>query len=88
MSTGGRKGQKSPLLGAAVLKELLRRRGAVEQGGSGTGRAAAPGTEAMSELYQGVLRDLGVTDAEVEAFLAGNAQAVEEAIRGHGRRGT
>jgi hypothetical protein len=37
-------------------------------------------------LYQGVLRDLGVTEGEVEAYLQANGEAVEEAIRGHGRR--
>ena len=85
---GGGGGKKAgALLGAAVLKETLRRRAAAEQGGRGVGRAASPGPDAMGELYLGVLRDLGVTDEEVEKFIRRNEPAVEEAIRGHGRRG-
>ena len=40
-----------------------------------------------SSLYEGILRDLGVTDAEVEQYLAEHQQDVEQAIRSHGRRG-
>jgi len=42
---------------------------------------------ASSALYEGILRDLGVTDAQVEAYLSAHADEVEEAIRSHGRRG-
>ena len=34
-----------------------------------------------------LVRDLGVSDAEVEKFLDEHADEVEQAIRGHGRRG-
>ena len=77
---------RNRLLGAAVLLQLLRRRAAVERGGAGTGRAAVPGGDSIVTLYEGVLRDLGVTEVEVEAYLEANAEAVEEAIRGRGRR--
>ena len=63
---------KNPLLGAAVVKAVLRKR---------------DGVSASSALYEGILRDLGVTDAQVEAYLAEHADEVEEAIRSHGRRG-
>ncbi len=65
--------QKNPLLGAAVVKAVLRKR---------TGDS-----EATSTLYEGILRDLGVTDAEVEEYLAEHQVDVEQAIRSHGRRG-
>lgn len=35
-------------------------------------------------VYEGVLRDLGLTDADVEAYLRANAAAVEAAL-GRGR---
>ena len=38
-------------------------------------------------LYDGVLRDLGLTDAEVKAYLEEHVAEVEDAIRSHGRRG-
>lgn len=64
--------RKSPLFGAAVVKAVLRKRG---------------GVRATSELYEGILRDLGITDAQVEAYLADHAVEVEQAIKSHGRRG-
>jgi hypothetical protein len=74
MAAGGRKkGDKNPLLGAAVVKAVLRKR---------TGDS-----DATSALYEGVLRDLGVTDAQVEKYLAEHQDEVEQAIRSHGRRG-
>lgn len=74
MPAGQRKGAaKNPLLGAAVVKAVLRKR---------TGDP-----EATSALYEGILRDLGVTDAEVERYLGEHEKEVEEAIRSHGRRG-
>lgn len=65
--------KKNPLFGAAVVKAVLRKR-------LGDGSVT-------STLYEGILRDLGVTDAEVEKFLAEHEAEVEEAIRSHGRRG-
>ena len=64
--------RKNPLFGAAVVKAVLRKR---------------DGVSATSALYEGILRDLGVTDAEVEEFLASHTAEVEQAIRKHGRRG-
>ncbi|HET7787172.1 MAG TPA: hypothetical protein VFL36_14470 [Myxococcales bacterium] len=64
--------RKNPLFGAAVVKAVLRKRG---------------GVGATSALYEGILRDLGLTDAEVEAYLADHAVEVEQAIKSHGRRG-
>jgi len=64
--------RKNPLFGAAVVKAVLRKR---------------DGVSATSALYEGILRDLGVTDADVEAYLAEHAEEVEQAIRSHGRRG-
>ena len=73
MADAGRKAsRKNPLFGAAVVKAVLRKRN---------------GVSATSALYEGILRDLGVTDAEVEEYLAAHAAEVEEAIRSHGRRG-
>lgn len=64
--------KKNPLLGAAVVKAVLER---------------AEGEAGVSQvLYEGILRDLGLTDAQVEAFRAAHPEQVEEAIRGHGRR--
>jgi hypothetical protein len=68
----GRRPRKNPLFGAAVVKAVLKKRG--------------DGTQ-TSALYEGILRDLGVTDADVERFLAEHGDEVEEAIRSHGRRG-
>ena len=65
--------KKNPLFGAAVVKAVLRKRQADSQ--------------ATSELYEGILRDLGVTDAQVETYLAEHEDEVEQAIRSHGRRG-
>jgi hypothetical protein len=73
MGASGRKAKKSPLFGAAVVKAVLRKRSAE--------------ASATSTLYQGILRDLGVTDEEVEAYLAEHEDDVEQAIRSHGRRG-
>jgi hypothetical protein len=72
--TGPRKQRRNPLLGAAVLKALLRRRAGEDQ-------------EKTRSLYEGILRDLALTDEQVEQYLAEHGAEVEEAIRGHGRRG-
>ncbi|OLC78197.1 MAG: hypothetical protein AUH83_03015 [Deltaproteobacteria bacterium 13_1_40CM_4_68_19] len=69
---GNRSARKNPLFGAAVVKAVLRKR---------------DGVSASSALYEGILRDLGVTDDQVEAYLSAHADEVEQAIRSHGRRG-
>jgi len=66
--------RRKPILGAAVLKALLRRRAGETQG-------------ATIALYEGVLRDLGLTDGQVDEYLASHGAEVEVAIRSHGRRG-
>jgi hypothetical protein len=68
------KPRRNPLLGAAVLKALLEQR-------ASENRAQA------QALYDGVLRDLGLTDAAVQAYLEEHVAEVEDAIRSHGRRG-
>jgi len=68
----GKTAKKDPLFGAAVVKAVLRKRA---------------GVTATSALYEGILRDLGVSDADVEAYLAEHGEEVEQAIRSHGRRG-
>jgi hypothetical protein len=73
VKSGDKPEKKKRLLGAAVVKAVLRKR---------TGNPAA-----TSSLYEGILRDLGVTDAQVEAYLAEHEAEVEQAIRSHGRRG-
>lgn len=74
MTVGARKDtRRSPLFGAAVVKAVLRKR---------TGESRA-----TSALYEGILRDLKVTDAQVEQYLADHEAEVEQAIRSHGRRG-
>jgi hypothetical protein len=71
---GSGKPRRNPLLGAAVLKALLLRRGGEER-------------KKTESLYQGILRDLDLTDEDVDRYLAEHRPEVEEAIRGHGRRG-
>lgn len=67
--------RRNPLLGAAVLKALLQRR-------------SGEGLQQTASLYEGVLRDLNLSDAEVELFLAEHQDEVEQAIRSQGRRGS
>jgi hypothetical protein len=74
MPGGARKGAQKSLFGAAVVKAVLRKR-----------RTEG---EATSALYEGILRDLGVTDADVEKYLSEHEEEVEQAIRSHGRRGS
>ncbi len=69
------KRRRNPLLGAAVVKALLQRR-------------AGDDRKKTSSLYKGILRDLGLTDEQVEKYLVEHSEEVEEAIRGHGRRGS
>ena len=66
--TGTRK--RDPIFGAAVLKVSFRQQGEETAAGFRT-------------IYEGVLRDLGITDEEVERYLAENREAVEAAAKGH-----
>jgi hypothetical protein len=74
MGANLKQGRKNPLFGAAVVKAVLRKR---------SGDAATT----TSTLYEGILRDLGVTDKEVEKYLSEHEAEIEQAIRSHGRRG-
>ena len=58
-----------------MLKALLQRRSGQDQAKT-------------QSLYDGVLRDLDLTDEQVDKYLAEHAAEVEEAIRSHGRRGS
>lgn len=61
--------KKDPLFGAAVLKlSFMLREGENEEG--------------FRFVYEGVLRDLGVTEEEVDAYLEKNREKVEGAARG------
>ena len=60
---------KEKLFGAAVLKLSFLLRGAED-------------SPAFRGIYPGVLRDLGVSDAEVDAFTAEHRAEVEKAARG------
>lgn len=60
--------KKNPLLTAAVLKVSLGFRG---------GQARA-----FQEIYEGVLRDFALTDAEVDAYIEAHAAEVERLARG------
>jgi len=75
MTNPPEKRRRNPLLGAAVLKALLRRR-------------AGDDLAKTKALYEGILRDLALSDAQVEKYLVDHAEEVEETIRGHGRRGS
>lgn len=66
---GKPKSLKDKLFGAAVLKMSFRLR---EQESS----------PAFKAIYPGVLRDLGLEDADVERHIAENRAAVEKAARG------
>ena len=72
---GTGKPRRNPLLGAAVLKALLRRRQGEDW-------------KKTQALYEGILRDLDLSDEQVEQYLTDHADEVEESIRGHGRRGS
>ncbi len=66
---GKSKSLKDKLWGAAVLKTSFALRNALE-------------SPAFRGIYPGVLRDLGVEDAAVEAYIAEHREAVEKAARG------
>lgn len=63
----------NPLFGAAVLKLSLHKKGMADQPG-------------FRVVYFGALKDLGVTDTEVDAYIANHKQELEEHIAAH-RRG-
>jgi len=63
------KTQEEKLFGAAVLKASFALRGQVD-------------SSAFKSIYPGVLRDLGLSDEEVDAFIEANRQRVEAAARG------
>ena len=60
---------REKLFGAAVLKLSFLLRGAED-------------SPAFRGIYPGVLRDLDLTDADVDAFIAENRRAVEKAAKG------
>lgn len=63
------KTREQKIFGAAVLKTSFRLRDALD-------------SPAFKGIYPGVLRDLALTDADVEAFIEANRDAVEKAARG------
>jgi len=68
------KSAEEKLFGAAVLRRSFELRGSEE------GRA-------FRAVYQGVLRDLGLTDEQVTEYLAANRKRVDAAL-GRGPGGT
>ena len=66
---GKAKSLKDKLWGAAVVKTSFALRDELE-------------SPAFRSIYPGVLRDLGVEDAAVDAYIAANREAVEKAARG------
>ena len=86
---GASSNKRKALLGAAVLRELLGRRSRVEPAPRlATGVALPAPTDGVRTLYEGVLRDLGLTDEQVREYQEAHAAQVAEAIAGHGRRCT
>jgi len=63
------KTREQKLFGAAVLKTSFKLRDALE-------------SPAFKGVYPGVLRDLGLEDAEVDRYIADHREAVEKAARG------
>lgn len=61
--------REQKLFGAAVLKASFQLREALD-------------SPAFKVVYPGVLRDLGLDDAEVDAFISANREEVEKAARG------
>jgi hypothetical protein len=60
---------KDKLFGAAVMKVSFRLRG-------------TENSPAFAGIYSGILRDLGLEDADVENYIRDNQAAVESAARG------
>jgi hypothetical protein len=69
MAVGKPKSLKDKLWSAAVLKMSFRIND-------------SEGSPAFKGVYPGVLRDLGLEDADVEKYIAENREAVEKAARG------
>ncbi len=63
------KTREQKLFGAAVLKVSFLLREAAD-------------SPTFKLVYPGVLRDLGLEDAEVDTFIAANRESVEKAARG------
>lgn len=61
--------KKDPLFGAAVLKLSFRKQ--ADEGGEG-----------FRFVYEGVLRDLGLTDEEVDRYIDAHREELESAVRG------
>ncbi|RMG17849.1 MAG: hypothetical protein D6729_08035 [Deltaproteobacteria bacterium] len=61
--------KKNPLLTAAVIKTSLSFRG--------------EGAEMYRVIYEGVLRDFGLSDAEVDAYIERHRDEVVRLARGH-----
>ncbi|MDF1562520.1 MAG: hypothetical protein P1V51_05730 [Deltaproteobacteria bacterium] len=62
--------KKDPLLAAAVIKVSWEMRG--------------PQAKIFEEIYQGVLRDHGLSEEQVEAYLEKNRAKVEALAKGSG----
>lgn len=63
--------KKDRIFGAAVLKYTFQQRRAEQ-------------SPQFREIYEGVLRDLGLTDEAVERYLAENREAIAAAVGGRG----
>lgn len=59
--------REEKLFGAAVVRRAFALRGEAQEA-------------ALQQIYEGVLRDLGLTAEEVEAYLEGHAGEVDAAI--------
>lgn len=70
-----KKRDKNPLFGAAVLKLTFTQRHAEQ-------------SPQFTAIYHGVLRDLGVSDDDVDRYLEQHRAEVQKAISGKGRRGS
>ncbi len=64
--------KRDPLLGAAVLKLSLRLTNESEQ-------------PAYRFVYEGVLRDFGLSEAQVDAYIEANREHVLKVVRGKER---
>jgi hypothetical protein len=64
--------KRDPIFGAAVLKLTFQRRHDEQ-------------SPQFKAIYEGVIRDLKVTDEDVNVFLQAHLAEIEDAIRAHGR---
>lgn len=65
--------KRDPLFGAAVLKLSLAQKGLADEPG-------------FRVVYFGTLKELGLTDAEVERYIATNRATLEAHIRGTAKK--